>query len=152
MLDYYLFKQVLDLCGGGKAEEAREILAELQAKFIEVCDENSFLKAQVNEYEDILYLAKNLHFDGMCYWLQTGSIKQGPFCQYCYDKNGLLIRLNEHDEGWRCFTCGKHYGLGDPVLMEAPPSYRGRLREAGAESQREPAPSQQHPKVIHLFK
>ena len=106
MLDYYLFKQVHDLYEQGRTENARLILRELQEKYIETCDENAMLKTQVQEYEDVLYLAKNLEYDGFSYWLKTGSIKQGPFCQQCFDKDGLLIRLHERSDSWKCLTCG----------------------------------------------
>ncbi len=109
MLDYYLFKQVHDLYEQGRTENARLILRELQEKYIETCDENAMLKTQVQEYEDVLYLAKNLEYDGFSYWLKTGTIKQGPFCQQCFDKDGLLIRLHEHSDSWKCLTCGAVY-------------------------------------------
>ncbi len=109
MLDYYLFKQVHDLYNQGRTETAKVLLKELQEKYIELCDENTLLKTQVQEYEDILYLAKNLEYDGASYWLKTGTIKQGPFCQHCFDKEGLLIRLHESGENWKCLSCGEVY-------------------------------------------
>jgi len=129
MLDYYLFKQVHELFLMGKAEEARNILADLQEKYIEISDENALLKTQIQEFEDILYLAKNLEYDGRSYWLKTGSIKQGPFCQTCFDKDGLLIRLEENESAWRCSACGSRYAQRE-VTHEEP--------RAG--------------KVIHLYK
>jgi hypothetical protein len=109
MLDYYLFKQVYELFLKGKAEEAKTILTDLQEKYIEVSDENELLRTQIQEFEDILFLAKNLEYDGMSYWLKTAAIKQGPFCQRCFDKDGLLIRLSEHDDMWKCLTCGADF-------------------------------------------
>jgi len=109
MLDYYLFKQVHDLFADGKAEKAKQILSDLQEKYIEVTDENALLRTQVQEFEDILYLAKNMEFDGFSYWLKTGSIKQGPFCRNCFDKEGLLIRLGEFEDKWRCTSCDAEY-------------------------------------------
>ena len=88
---------------------ARRLLMEMQARYIAVCDENALLKMQVHEFEDILYLARNLVFDGSCYWLVAGGIKQGPFCPRCYNREGALIRLDAEDTGdgkWRCATCG----------------------------------------------
>ena len=109
MLDYYLFKQVHDLYEQGRTENARLILKELQEKYVETCDENALLKTQVQEYEDVLYLAKNLEYDGYSYWLKTGTIKQGPFCRKCFDTDGLLIRLHEHGDSWKCHTCDTEY-------------------------------------------
>lgn len=105
MLDYYRFKTVSDLFMQGKTEEARLELAELQRRYVALCDENTTFKMQVQEYEDILYLSRNLILDGKYYWLITGSIKQGPFCPHCYDKDGLLMRL-AGDPGERyCTVC-----------------------------------------------
>lgn len=105
MLDYYQFKEVYTLFNEGHPEDARKLLAEMQSRYIEVCDENAMLKTQVEEMEDILYLAKNLVFDGSCYWLITGSIRQGPFCPSCYDREGSLIRLDTESGEWRCPVC-----------------------------------------------
>ena len=106
MLDYYLFKEINDLFLKGKHEEARRQLMDLQARYIALSDENTMLKLQVQEMEDILYLAKNLIFDGFCYWLITGNIKQGPFCQHCYNREGALIRLDTQQDEWVCPICG----------------------------------------------
>ncbi len=107
MLEYYRFKVVHDLFMKGQAEEARMQLAALQSRYVALCEDNATLKAQAQEYENILYLARNLVFDGSCYWLTTGSIKQGPFCPTCYNRDGLLVRLTETGLR-RCQTCGEH--------------------------------------------
>ena len=105
MLDYYRYKDVLELFVNGQTEEAKYLLMELQARHIALTDENSTLKNQVQEYEDVLFIAKNLLFDGSCYWLMTSGIKQGPFCRDCYAHNGQLIRLVEMPDAWRCPNC-----------------------------------------------
>ncbi|BFR47719.1 hypothetical protein RVX_R07800 [Nitratidesulfovibrio sp. HK-II] len=110
MLDYYRFKEIHDLFMKGKTEEARHVLMEMQSRYVSLCDENTMLKMQVQEFEDILYLSRNLVFDGFCYWLITGNIKQGPFCQSCYNRDGVLVRLAAaHDGKWQCATCGATY-------------------------------------------
>lgn len=109
MLDYYHFKDIDDLFAKGRRDEARHLLMEMQARYIAVCDENSTLRMQVHEFEDILYLSRNLVFDGACYWLIAGGVKQGPFCQRCYNRDGALIRLDADPAGdgrWRCVSCG----------------------------------------------
>lgn len=136
MLDYYLFKQVHELYAQGKSEEARSILADLQDKFIEICDENTLLKTQIQEFEDVLFIAKNLEFDSFSYWLKTGSVRQGPFCRHCFDKDGLLIRLNDQGGEWKCLTCGAVYEHPIQQADSLPPA------KDKAESG----------KVIHLYK
>ena len=111
MLDYYKYKKVLGFFCQGKLEEAKSTLMELQAGHIALSDENSILKTQLQEYEDILYIAKNLVFDGSCYWLITGTIKQGPFCKKCYSGAGILIRLIDGRAGLRCPMCASTYLL-----------------------------------------
>ena len=114
MLDYSRFKDIDELFLRGRHDEARHLLMEMQSRYIAVCDENSTLRMQVHEYEDILYLSRNLVFDGACYWLITGDIKQGPFCRHCYNRSGALIRLDDTfaesagagNERWRCVCCG----------------------------------------------
>ena len=109
MLDYYRFKTVSDLFMQGKTEEARLELAELQRRYVALCDENTTFKMQVQEYEDVLYLARNLVLDGQFYWLITGNIRQGPFCPYCYNRDGLLMRLSG-DPGTRyCTACRESF-------------------------------------------
>lgn len=109
MLNYYRYKEVYELFLKGKDEAAKHLLMELQERYVEVCDENTVLKSQIQEFEDILYLSKNLVFDGNHYWLITGNIKQGPFCSACYNRDGLLIRLHDTGECRKCFTCGTTY-------------------------------------------
>lgn len=109
MLDYYRYKEVLELFDKENVDRAKCVLMELQAKHIALADENNILKAQLQEYEDILYISKNLIFDGSCYWLITGSIKQGPFCEKCYSGAGILIRLIDARNGMRCPMCGESH-------------------------------------------
>ncbi|AGW12122.1 hypothetical protein DGI_0185 [Megalodesulfovibrio gigas DSM 1382 = ATCC 19364] len=111
MLDYYLFKQVYDLFVENRFEEARSLLAELQSRFIEMADENEQLKVQLREFEDILYLARNVEFDGMSYWLKTGTVRQGPFCQTCFDRDGQLHRLQETPDLLVCPACNSQFAL-----------------------------------------
>jgi hypothetical protein len=109
MLDYFLFKQIHDLYKEGETETAKLILKDLQEKYIELNDENMLLKTQIQEYEDILYLAKNLEYDGFSYWLKTAGVRQGPFCRACFDRDSVLIRLHEAGPKWKCLSCGSEY-------------------------------------------
>lgn len=109
MLDYYRFKTVGELFRQGKEEEALLELAQLQRRYVALCDENTTLKLQAQEYEDILYLSRNLAFDGEFYWLTTGSVRQGPFCPSCYNKDGLLMRLSGEANERFCSTCRERF-------------------------------------------
>ncbi len=109
MLEYYKYKQLLELCKQNKTEEVRNMLVQMQNSYIDICDENSALKTRIEELEDILHMAKNLVVDKNCYWLMTGKIKQGPFCQDCYMREGALIRLEINENEWQCGFCGACY-------------------------------------------
>lgn len=110
MLEYYRFKVIRDLFLKGQVEEACIQLRELQKRYVNLCDENSAYKAQIREYEDILYLARNFVFDGVFYWLITGSIKQGPFCPNCYNRDGQLVRITDMRPK-RCAMCGEVFEM-----------------------------------------
>lgn len=109
MLDYYRFKAVSDRFMQGKTEEARLELAELQRRYVALCSENIAFKMQMQEYEDILYLARNLILEDQFYWLITGHIRQGPFCPHCYNKDGLLMRLSGDSDERHCTTCRESF-------------------------------------------
>lgn len=109
MLEFFRFKEIHDLYLRGQVEEARHQLSELQARYVNLCDENAMLRTQIQGYEDILHLSRSLIFDGLFYWLITGSIKQGPFCPVCYNRDGLLLRLTDDGTSRHCLTCGSHF-------------------------------------------
>ena len=119
MLDYYRFKTVSDLFMQGKIEEARLELAELQCRYVALCDENTTFKMQVQEYEDVLYLARNLVLNGQFYWLITGNVKQGPFCPHCYNKDGLLMRLSGDPDQRHCTACRESFASIPRQLKKA---------------------------------
>jgi hypothetical protein len=119
MLDYYRFKTVSDLFIQGKTEEARLELAELQRRYVALCDENLTFKMQVQEYEDVLYLARNLILEGQFYWLVTGNVKQGPFCPHCYNRDGLLMRLSGDPGERHCTMCRESFATIPRQLEKA---------------------------------
>jgi len=99
------FKRALILCKEGKYSEAEAILKSLQDEFLAVCEENEALKAQLTEVADVLDLAEKVQFDGQKYWLVEENEKKGPFCQVCYDRDGLLVHLQAHGKHWECQNC-----------------------------------------------
>ncbi|MEG2172708.1 MAG: hypothetical protein RRY29_05550 [Desulfovibrionaceae bacterium] len=109
MLDYYSFKEINDLFAHGHAAQGRQLLMELQSRYIAMRDEMETMKQQVQEFEDILYLSKNLVRVGDFYWLKIGSTRQGPFCPDCYQRDGALTRLECHKDLMCCPYCGSSY-------------------------------------------
>ena len=137
MLEYYRFKQISELYEKGQQEAARLQLAELQRRYVALCDENLSCKTQIQEFEDILYLARNLFFDGELYWLVTGSIKQGPFCPECYNRDGVLMRLAGEPDDRQCPFCRTPYAAR-PAYREAAMGAEGQSVHEGP---RGPAPA-----------
>lgn len=103
------FKRVLELIQRGRPEQARALLAQLQERFLSLCQENENLRRQMDEVTQILNLAESVEFDGQKYWLNENFRKKGPYCQVCYDRDALLVRLQEHDKHWHCQGCGNLY-------------------------------------------
>ncbi len=99
------FKRALNLAKEGKYDEAEALLKSLQDEFLAICEENEALKLQLTEVADVLDLADKVQFDGQKYWLIEGDEKKGPFCQVCYDRDGLLVHLQEHENHWECQNC-----------------------------------------------
>lgn len=93
MIEYYRFYEVENLIKRGKLDEAFEELKALQKLYLELSQENSKLKVQLHELEEIISISRNIVFDGDAYWLISGGEKQGPFCPKCYHANGDLIRM-----------------------------------------------------------
>lgn len=119
MLNYQRFKQIDEFFAQGRHEEARRLLMELQSRHIALNDQINSLKAQVREFEDVLFLSRCLHFDGRFYWVKIADREQGPFCPQCRDRDGSLIRLGEGAESLLCPYCGEGYPLADDAASAA---------------------------------
>lgn len=131
MLDYYRFKEIHDAFLRGQHEEGRRMLMEMQSRYIALCDTNALLQYQIQEFKDILHLAHTMFFDGVCYWLITGSIKHGPFCRACYQRDGALAHLEKQYDIWQCPICGtlcdRSSAQDTPVASEETPVRNSRL-------------------------
>ncbi len=109
MLKAAAFKKAFAHLAAGETDEGRHLLEDLQAEYVALCDENKALKRQLIEVAEIVDLSEALEFDGRTYWLVEDMRRKGPFCQLCYDKDGLLIRLQEKEARWRCLSCDSNY-------------------------------------------
>ncbi|WP_147821113.1 hypothetical protein [Salidesulfovibrio onnuriiensis] len=99
------FKRALDLFENNRLEEGKILLKSLQEEFLAVCEENQILKEQLNEVAEVLDLAERVEYDGQKYWLAEEDERKGPFCQLCYDREGLLVHLQPHGSHWECQSC-----------------------------------------------
>ncbi|MBU0529431.1 hypothetical protein KKF86_06720 [bacterium] len=99
------YKDIVELIKKGSTLEAQEKIMELREASLELQEENSNLKKENILIKEKLELTKSLKFDGLVYWKNKGSEKEGPFCPTCHDSNGKLIRLHQQTDGWFCYTC-----------------------------------------------
>jgi hypothetical protein len=64
----------------------------------------------ISELQKSLDLKSNVVWEPPYYWVQKDEEKDGPFCQQCYDKDDVLIRLQGGGtKGWNCLTCKGYY-------------------------------------------
>ncbi|HEY8272026.1 MAG TPA: hypothetical protein VIG33_14135 [Pseudobdellovibrionaceae bacterium] len=98
--------------------------AESKLKLADLISALAEAKIQVTEIQQILLekdaklkvlqeqLTKKemLQWESPYYWLIDGTLKDGPFCQHCYDKNLDIIRLQGNGKGfWECKACKNSY-------------------------------------------
>ena len=109
------YKEIVELIKKGATVEAQEKIMELRVAALEYQEENAELKLRVKELEEELEVKGNLEYSSSAYWLwredDAGdyTIKDGPFCQRCYDADKKLIRLQDWDKAWSCMNCEKSY-------------------------------------------
>ena len=110
------FKRVLDLVNAGRFDEAETLLRDLQDEYVSLYSENEQLREQISEVTDVLDLAETMEYDGQKYWITEHGEKRGPYCQLCYDREGVLVRLQRNRKHWQCCSCNNIYL--DPQLQE----------------------------------
>lgn len=65
---------------------------------------------QIKALEEAADISSKVKYQAPYYWLIEGESRDGPFCQQCYDHDGLLIRLQGSGDGyWNCKTCKNNY-------------------------------------------
>jgi hypothetical protein len=69
-------------------------------------------------------MAEKVQFDGQKYWLNDEDERRGPFCQVCYDRDGLLVHLHRRENHWECQSCHGLY----MIPREAPATDRKKPR------------------------
>lgn len=115
MLDYKHFTELNDLFATGNFTGARQLLMRMHARCVALYDEVASMKKRLRQAQDILFLARNLHFESHKYWLQSEGIRLGPFCPECYNNYGVLNKLDANVYGEHCEYCG--YSRDDPLPL-----------------------------------
>jgi ribosomal protein L37AE/L43A len=104
------FSEITELFKKGATFEAQQKILELQMAALEIDRENIALKEKVSKLEDALKVHGKISWEQPSYWIIEGEIKNGPFCQCCYDNSESLIRLQGNGEGWwECKSCKNTY-------------------------------------------
>ena len=103
-------KDVYEVVKKSATLEVQEKLMRLREEALELQEENLALRSQVKELQDALETDQNLIWDGTVYWLElTDGDRDGPFCQKCYDSGKTLIRLQNWETVFACFSCESRY-------------------------------------------
>ena len=109
------YKDIVELIKKGATVEAQEKIMELREAALELQEVNSDLRARVSELEEELRIKGSLEYSEGTYWLRRedtasdSTIKDGPFCQHCYDAEQKMIRLQDWGEAWSCMHCEHSY-------------------------------------------
>jgi len=88
----------------GKVEEYKKILESWQI-ILEMQEENDKLKKSNSDLKEKLELKGNLVKDDFVYFLEKDGNKEGPFCSRCWEKNKVLITLQQNKVGHWNFLC-----------------------------------------------
>ncbi|MFC1535610.1 hypothetical protein ACFL32_00445 [Candidatus Neomarinimicrobiota bacterium] len=103
------YKEIKTLIDQGSLEDAKEKIRALREAALELQEENVELKEQVRKLEERVKVKGDLLFEQGVYFLKKGKQKDGPFCQRCYDKEALLVRLHDDGDHWFCYGCNRGY-------------------------------------------
>jgi len=84
--------------------EAKMETASIREVLLEKDDELRRLKSEIEIKDKIIW-------ENPYYFLINGDVKDGPFCQRCYDSEKKLIRLQSPGRNgyWECKECNSGY-------------------------------------------
>lgn len=93
-----------------KLAELITALAEAKLEIANIQDSLIEKDHTIKTLKDLLETKTNLIYETPYYWLNKDGVKDGPFCQQCYDSDRKLIRLQGNENGtWSCRTCQSNY-------------------------------------------
>lgn len=107
------FGEIVDLIKKGATIEAQEKVMELRTAALALQEENISLRSQLLEIKEDLAKKEALYFDGSVYWA-TPEMKDGPFCQPCYDTKQQQVRMHATNDwggapSWHCYSCNADF-------------------------------------------
>jgi hypothetical protein len=87
-------KVVYDLAKKGATIELQEQLMKMREEALSLQEQNVELRQRVAELEAERRVEESVVYDGALYWKDDDEgVRQGPYCQKCYDADRKLIRL-----------------------------------------------------------
>lgn len=89
----------------GATVQAQEKIMELREVHLQLREENLELQERIKELEEQLGIKGKMTFDGSVYWLRGDDTTDGPYCQRCFDRDGIPIRLQDYGNSWYCKDC-----------------------------------------------
>ena len=104
------YNEIIELVKKGATLEAQEKIMALREAALELQEDNIELKKKIKALEEAMEVKNKIRYEKPYYWMIDGDKREGPFCQQCFDKEKLLIRLQEAETGmWNCKTCNNFY-------------------------------------------
>lgn len=92
-----------------KVAELIEALAEAKMSVVNVREQLEAKEEEIQRLIKTKEIQGTIKYESPYYWISgSGSDRDGPFCQKCYDTEQALIRLqNNGSQGhWKCLACG----------------------------------------------
>ena len=108
-----LLSAISKLYENGSILAARQKLLTLEEAFLEFHEENLGLRLELRAVQESLQEKVTMKYEAPFYFLFDGGLKDGPFCQRCYDVDGKKVRLIEHSfmaGSHRCNACDSYFG------------------------------------------
>jgi hypothetical protein len=85
-------------------------LADVKIEIADVRDVLAEKDQLIKELKQQLNIKSKVVWEKPYYWLMNDDVKEGPFCQNCYDDSKKMIRLQGGGtNAWRCYSCEKYF-------------------------------------------
>ena len=89
-----------------KLAELIEALADIKMKTAEIKSLMLEKDDEITQLKNELKMQDELVYEQPYYWQVQDDVKDGPFCQKCFDADKKLIRLQgDSNDIWRCLAC-----------------------------------------------
>lgn len=73
---------------------------------LQLQEENLALREQAKALQERLGNQTQLSYENGAYWRRGEEQRDGPFCQRCFDAEGLVVRVHhQNDRYWHCIQC-----------------------------------------------